>query len=53
MQIAGLGSVVIMPLIGNMSDAYGRKALLTIPMTLSIIPLGTNFIISFAIFSYY
>ncbi|XVE56222.1 hypothetical protein DITRI_Ditri03aG0220400 [Diplodiscus trichospermus] len=40
MQIIGLGSVVMMPLIGNLSDKYGRKALLTVPMTLTIIPLA-------------
>lgn len=40
MQIAGLGSVFMMPLIGNLSDAYGRKTLLTVPLVLSIIPLG-------------
>ncbi|KAG2703094.1 hypothetical protein I3760_06G121500 [Carya illinoinensis] len=31
--------MIITPLIGNMSDQYGRKALLTLPMTISIIPL--------------
>ncbi|KAG6761707.1 hypothetical protein POTOM_034936 [Populus tomentosa] len=36
--IIGLGTVVMLPLIGNLSDQYGRKALLTLPMTLSIIP---------------
>ncbi|KAL0334545.1 UNVERIFIED_CONTAM: Hippocampus abundant transcript 1 protein [Sesamum radiatum] len=36
--IAGIGSVVVMPLIGYLSDTYGRKVLLTIPMTLSIFP---------------
>ena len=40
MQIIGLGSLVMMPLVGNLSDKYGRKALLTVPMTLTIIPLG-------------
>ncbi|KAJ7967119.1 hippocampus abundant transcript-like protein 1 [Quillaja saponaria] len=38
--ITGLGAVVITPLIGNLSDHYGRKALLTLPMTISIIPLA-------------
>lgn len=38
-MIIGLGSMVMMPIIGNLSDQYGRKALLTFPMTLSIIPL--------------
>ncbi|KAL6522522.1 hypothetical protein OROMI_031480 [Orobanche minor] len=36
--IAGIGSVIMMPLIGNLSDAYGRKVMLAIPLVLSIIP---------------
>ncbi|KAG6783638.1 hypothetical protein POTOM_009301 [Populus tomentosa] len=36
--IIGLGTLVTMPLIGNMSDKYGRKALLTVPMSLVIVP---------------
>ncbi|XP_075476916.1 uncharacterized protein LOC142518120 isoform X1 [Primulina tabacum] len=38
--IAGLGSVIMTPLIGNLSDAYGRKSLLMIPMILSTIPFS-------------
>ncbi|KAL4334073.1 hypothetical protein GQ457_07G027340 [Hibiscus cannabinus] len=38
--IIGLGSFVLMPLVGNLSDKYGRKALLTLPITLAIIPLA-------------
>ncbi|KAG6648372.1 hippocampus abundant transcript-like protein 1 isoform X1 [Carya illinoinensis] len=38
--IIGLGTLVMMPLVGNLSDKYGRKALLTVPMSLTIIPLG-------------
>ncbi|GAA0163336.1 secondary carrier transporter [Lithospermum erythrorhizon] len=41
--VIGLGSVVTMPLLGNLSDLYGRKLLLTFPMTLSIFPLGTTY----------
>ncbi|KAM1031343.1 hypothetical protein ACFX15_034473 [Malus domestica] len=37
--IIGVGTVVMTPVIGNLSDVYGRKSLLTIPMILSIIPL--------------
>ncbi|CAH9145307.1 unnamed protein product [Cuscuta epithymum] len=37
--IIGLGSLVIMPLVGNLSDIYGRKTMLTIPLALSIFPL--------------
>ncbi|KAF5951497.1 hypothetical protein HYC85_009441 [Camellia sinensis] len=40
--LIGVGTLVMMPLIGNLSDIYGRKALLTLPMTLSIIPLGRS-----------
>ncbi|KAK1431354.1 hypothetical protein QVD17_07811 [Tagetes erecta] len=36
--IIGMGSLVMMPLIGNLSDQYGRKSLLTIPMMLAIFP---------------
>ncbi|KAK8705714.1 hypothetical protein V6N13_049308 [Hibiscus sabdariffa] len=36
----GVGSLVMMPLIGNLSDKHGRKALLTVPITLIIIPLA-------------
>lgn len=36
----GVGTLVMMPLIGNLSDLYGRKALLFVPMTLTILPLG-------------
>ncbi|GMP37431.1 hypothetical protein CsSME_00009114 [Camellia sinensis var. sinensis] len=36
--ITGVGTVLMMPLIGKMSDVYGRKALLTLPLSLSIIP---------------
>jgi len=38
--MAGVGSVVMTPLIGNLSDRYGRKALITLPLTLSVIPSG-------------
>ncbi|KAL7118490.1 hypothetical protein ACP275_02G005000 [Erythranthe tilingii] len=37
--IAGIGSVIMMPLIGNLSDVYGRKALLSVPLVLTFIPL--------------
>ncbi|XP_020218807.1 hippocampus abundant transcript-like protein 1 [Cajanus cajan] len=36
----GVGTLVMMPLLGNLSDKYGRKAILTVPMTLTIIPIG-------------
>ncbi|KAK2446563.1 Major facilitator superfamily protein [Trifolium repens] len=36
----GLGTLMTMPLLGSLSDKYGRKAILTLPMTLMIIPLG-------------
>ncbi|XP_012571512.1 uncharacterized protein [Cicer arietinum] len=38
--IIGVGTLVMMPLLGNLSDKYGRKAILTVPMSLMIIPLG-------------
>ncbi|XP_023765843.1 uncharacterized protein LOC111914303 [Lactuca sativa] len=37
--ITGMGSLVMMPLIGNLSDHYGRKVMLTLPMLLSTLPL--------------
>ncbi|XP_010918153.1 uncharacterized protein [Elaeis guineensis] len=38
--ITGLGTLIVTPLIGNLSDRYGRKALLTLPMIIAIIPLA-------------
>ncbi|KAI9109202.1 hypothetical protein K1719_019825 [Acacia pycnantha] len=38
--LIGVGTLVMMPVLGNFSDVYGRKAILTIPMTLAVIPLG-------------
>ncbi|CAD5318694.1 putative major facilitator superfamily, MFS transporter superfamily [Arabidopsis thaliana] len=50
----GLGTMVMMPVIGNLSDRYGIKAMLTLPMCLSVLPpaiLGyrrdTNFFYAF------
>lgn len=40
-QMIGVGSVLTTPLIGNLSDRYGRKALITLPLTVSLIPQGT------------
>ncbi|PIN09491.1 putative transporter ADD1 (major facilitator superfamily) [Handroanthus impetiginosus] len=36
MQIGGIGSVIMMPLMGNLSNAYGRKILMMIPLVLAI-----------------
>ncbi|XP_019189957.1 PREDICTED: hippocampus abundant transcript 1 protein-like [Ipomoea nil] len=38
--VIGMGSLVMMPMVGKLSDAYGRKTMLTIPITLSIFPLA-------------
>ncbi|EPS73404.1 hypothetical protein M569_01349 [Genlisea aurea] len=38
--IIGLGSIVVMPLVGILSDSHGRKSMLTIPMALSVLPLA-------------
>ena len=40
MKAIGLGTMVMMPVIGNLSDRYGIKAVLTLPMCLSILPPG-------------
>ena len=39
MQITGLGALVVTPIVGNLSDKYGRKALMTLPVTVAILPL--------------
>ncbi|GMN34889.1 hypothetical protein TIFTF001_004969 [Ficus carica] len=39
-SIIGLGTLVMMPVVGKLSDKHGRKSLLTIPMAFTIIPLG-------------
>ncbi|CAN6305987.1 unnamed protein product [Urochloa humidicola] len=38
--VTGLGALVLTPIVGNLSDRYGRKALLALPATASIVPLG-------------
>ncbi|XP_022554252.1 multidrug resistance protein 1 isoform X2 [Brassica napus] len=48
-QVAiGLGTMVMMPVIGNLSDRYGIKAILTLPMCLSILPPGAVDCLAFA-----
>ncbi|ANM61356.1 Major facilitator superfamily protein [Arabidopsis thaliana] len=38
-QVAiGMGTMIMMPVIGNLSDRYGIKTILTLPMCLSIVP---------------
>lgn len=53
MQITGVGTVLMLPLIGSLSDVYGRKALLTLPMTISIIPLGMHCIVILLHFAFF
>ncbi|XP_009775454.1 uncharacterized protein LOC107826793 [Nicotiana tabacum] len=36
--ILGLGSMLMLPLLGHLSDIYGRKALLTVPVAAAIVP---------------
>ncbi|CAN6239644.1 unnamed protein product [Urochloa humidicola] len=37
--VTGLGALVVTPIVGNLSDRYGRKALMTLPVTVAILPL--------------
>lgn len=40
-QVTGVGALIVTPLVGNLSDKYGRKALLMLPTTITVLPLGT------------
>ncbi|KAL6911800.1 hypothetical protein ACP4OV_000605 [Aristida adscensionis] len=37
--VTGLGALVVTPIVGNLSDRYGRKALMALPVTVAIVPL--------------
>ncbi|CAO2048043.1 unnamed protein product [Urochloa humidicola] len=37
--VTGLGALLVTPVVGNLSDRYGRKALMTLPVTMAILPL--------------
>lgn len=37
--VTGLGALVVTPIVGNLSDRFGRKALMTLPVTVAIVPL--------------
>lgn len=51
-QMIGVGTLVMMPLLGNLSDKYGRKAILMVPMSFAIIPLGTIALNFFPLFNW-
>lgn len=44
-QIVGLGALVVTPVVGNLSDKFGRKALLSIPITVVIPPAGIQLLL--------
>lgn len=39
-MISGVGIMLAAPVMGVLSDQYGRKALLMVPMTVTLIPIG-------------
>ncbi|XP_011628920.1 tetracycline resistance protein, class A isoform X2 [Amborella trichopoda] len=38
--MTGMGTLVVTPVVGKLSDEMGRKALLTFPMTIAVLPLA-------------
>ncbi|KAJ3689768.1 hypothetical protein LUZ61_018932 [Rhynchospora tenuis] len=38
--VTGLGALIVTPLVGNLSDKYGRKTLLMLPTTITVLPLA-------------
>ncbi len=45
-QSVGIGAMAMTPIIGSLSDNYGRKPLLTITCAANILPLGNNSVCS-------
>lgn len=38
--MTGIGALLITPVIGDISDKFGRKRLLAVPLLISISPIG-------------